>query len=313
MRAFTTTLLLLSLLPLAGCDELPWGRDGAGQLGGGAHALGPATTYERRLLFLATGPDLPATATFDFTAVIDSAGLRREAGIRLAADGRWTELLDGAWFTDAIREPWRILPHGELRVIVSDAGEIDALALDSEPGLRIEIGPRMAESSPVAGTQLVLQNATLTTTDSAYDGVLLDAQVGRARDATTPTATSIEALLAHGANYHAVVFRVTGGLVAWVNDDGESRIHRGVRLEGEPRDGGSGTAGLDTAGAAATGAEEPEGGPVVWRIVDPPELSGRVSAEIADSAAATGYTLVSGWIEEDGVRRDVFGLVRHAR
>jgi hypothetical protein len=299
MRAFTITLLLLCLLPLAGCEDMGWRHDRTDDRAGSGSALGPAATYERRLLFLATGPELPAAATFDFTAVPDSAGLRRTAGIQLAADRRWTRLLEGSWSTDRIREPWRILPHGELRVVVNDAGEVDALALSGDPGLRVEPGPLLAESSPDAGTQLVLRAASLTTEDSTYRGVLLDAQVGRAVETPSAAPTSIEALLAHGSGYHAVVVRAAGGHLAWVNDDGESRIHRGVRLEqrGEgPEDEGPG-----------------DEGATVWLIAGLPELSGRLRIELADTAAVPGYALVSGWVEDDGVRRDVFGLVRQTR
>lgn len=295
MRAFTITLLLLSIFPLAGCEDLPWSPEGdSGEAHSGPF---PATTYERRLLFLASGPNLPAAATFDFTAVTDSAGLQRAAGIQLATEGHWSELLDTAWSTDRVREPWRILPHGAMRVMVNEVGEIDALALDGDPGLRLETGELLAESSPDAGTQLVLRSARLMTADTAYEGVLLDAQVGRAQDTIAASvATSIEALLAHGSDFHAVVFRVGEGLLAWVNDDGESRIHRDVQIERLPGE---------------SDAAEVE--PTAWGIVAVPELSARVAAELADSAAVNGYTLVSGWVEDGGVRRDVFGLVRHDR
>jgi hypothetical protein len=143
----------------------------------------------------------------------------------------------------------------------------------------------------------VLRDATLMTADTAYPGVLLDAQVGRATSAPTDSApaaaASIDVLLAHGSDYNVVVVRAAGGLVAWVNEDGEARILRDVTLA------------RDTTHAAAS-----------WRIGAAQELTGTVSSEHPDStatSAAPDYVLVSGWIEDGGVRRDVFGLVRRRR
>jgi hypothetical protein len=60
--------------------------------------------------------------------------------------------------------------------------------------------------------------------------------------------------------------------------------------------------------------------PPAWRIEGPGEFRGRIAMEDSDLPAADeqgssfgSYSRVSGWIEDGGVRLDVFGLVRTPR
>ena len=74
------------------------------------------------------------------------------------------------------------------------------------------------------------------------------------------------------------------------------------------------------AGAAATGVPISEWFFIVASFGSLFMVSGKRGAEAAElvplrteGMAALGYVLVTGWIEERGARRDVFGLVRHVR
>jgi hypothetical protein len=103
-----------------------------------------------------------------------------------------------------------------------------------------------------------------------------------------------------------VVARAADGDVAWVHHAGRDDVFQGARLE-------------------PTSWENFEEGGVematAWRVVYSGEgLTGELVLEAADltplsgsDLSALGYTLVSGWIEDRGTRRPVFGLVRHVR
>jgi hypothetical protein len=330
-RFIRPLLLLLVLAAPGGCDDgAPWGSDDATPAGEPPADFGPSAAYERRLVFLGPGSDLPTAAILDFTALSDSAGVRRGARVRWLDAGEWRQVMDAGWEMAPLRDPWRVLPHGPLKVVVNDAGEIGAVSYRGEPSLRLESGRILAESSPDAGTQLVLRQARLMVADEeAVMGVLLDAQLGRpvrpsgrtpgaaAPDSTalagdtlppTPVARAgAEALLVADSGYHAVLASSASGELAWISYGGRDEIRREVALEP-----------IAWADFREADIQVPTG----WRITAPEgQVTGELMAEVADHAAlpdlgdvaALGYVLVSGWIEDRGVLHEVFGIIRHVR
>jgi hypothetical protein len=319
---------LLAGLALAGVS-LSCG-DGAGERQDGARQapvdFGPTAAYERRLVFLGPGQRLPTAAIFDFVAVSDSLGLRRGVRARLADGTEWHRLMDEGWTLDHMREPWRLVPHGPLKLIMGDAGELVALVLRDDLEVRIEPGPPLAGHTPDPGTQLVLRRGRLAIGADLVQGMLLDAQFGRpldpaaARDATAlngpdgspagddPTPVGRpgnEALLMDNAGFYAVFSASGAGPMAWLHVDGRDDVRRGARLE-------------------AIGWEPDEEGlqvPNAWRVVSPAGLTGELVAEAVDGVGmsgvpdleALGYAIVTGWIRDGGEHRDLFGLIRHAR
>ncbi|NIY11080.1 MAG: hypothetical protein GWN02_23650 [Gemmatimonadetes bacterium] len=106
--------------------------------------------------------------------------------------------------------------------------------------------------------------------------------------------------------YFLVLATASGRELAWVAGADQSEVVRGTRLE------------------PTAWADLPEAGtqvPTAWRILSPQgRLAGELDVEAADripitadGAAALGYVLVTGWVEDRGARREVFGLVRHVR
>lgn len=330
-RTHTLTPLILVLLAAA-CDG---GAPGAGETTADTarHDFGPTAAFDRRLLFLGPGAELPSAAVFDFGSLSDSAGIRRGARARIVEGDHWVRLVDAGWEMGPMRDAWRLVPHGSLKMVVSDAGELTSLTHRSETTtLRLVLGGVFAEQSPDAGTQLVLRRATLELDGVTADGVLLDAQLGRAlapgpgRDpaltspedsASTPEADTTasptpaarpgaEAVVVDGEGYSLVLATASGGDLAWVYGGGRSDVLWGARLE------------------PIAWADFQEGGtqvPTAWRVLSPQErIAGELDARASDHVAlraegltALGYVLVTGWIEDRGARRDVFGLVRHVR
>jgi len=285
--------------------------------------FGPTAVYERRIIFLGPGQRLPSAAVVDFVALSDSVGVRRGVRARLADGADWTRLMDEGWEMDRMRDPWRLVPHGPLRLVVGDGGELNALVFRRDAEVRLESGGALAGYSPDPGTQLVLRDARLAIGPELVHGILLDAQLGRALDPTTgrngsdladedtdgratPAAQrGAEALLIDAAGYYLILAASAAGQVGWIHHDGNDDVRRGARL-------------------SAVGWQPGEGGIQIanaWQLVGPGELTGELVAEAVDGVEidgpaqveSLGYAIVSGWIEDRGDRREVFGLVRHVR
>lgn len=329
-RSLKIVPLLLATALAPACENgSPWGA-GTSAPEEARHDFGPTAVYGRRLIFMGPGERLPTAAIFDFTTLSDSVSVQRGVRARVLLDEEWTSLMDVGWIMEPMREPWRVVPGGDLRVVVSDAGEFSSIAYRGEPAVRLQRGGLLAESSPDAGTQFLLRQATLAVDGETVRGILLDSQVGRAVDPAevgpspvpptdgpaarddgkvTPIARpGVEAFLVNTSGYYVVFASSADGEVAWVSYAGMDDLQRGGVLE-------------PTAWSEEDGDEGTDRQPTQWRIGGPGQLTGELSAVVTDivplpeqdGVSTLGYTLVSGWVGDDGVRRDVFGLVRHIR
>lgn len=324
----TRYLLTLAFVVAAGppaCENgIPVGRDAARSVQEPLD-LGPTAAYERRLIFLGPGQRLPSAAIVDFVAVSDSVGLRRGIRARLADGSDWSRLMDAGWEMERMREPWRLVPHGPLRLVVGDAGELGALVFRADPEIRMEPGTTLATLSPDASMQLLLRQGRLALGPDLVHGVVLDAQMGRSldpavsrdgrsgggevrapHDRATPAARpGAEALLLGDAGFHLVFASGADGPFAWLRHGQQDDVRRGARL-------------------AAVGWELDGDGfrvPNAWEVLGPSDLTGELVAEAVDGVDISdapdveglGYAIVSGWILDRGVHRDVYGLIRHVR
>lgn len=286
--------------------------------------FGPEAAYERRMIFLGPGQRLPTAAIVDFVAVSDEAGLRRGVRARLSDGTEWSRLMDAGWEMDRMREPWLLVPHGPMRLVIGDEGEVDAIVFRSDSEVRIEPGGLLGQRRADAGTQLVLRQGRLAFGGDLVQGILLDARLGRALstpperdraddqevrsadDGATPTVMpGAEALLLGEAGFYLVFGRSAEDQLAWLKYTHEDELLAGARL-------------------TAVGWElDPEGFrvPNAWQIIGNDYLAGELVAEVVDGVdvSATGeaeglsYAIVSGWVEDRGVHRDVYGVVRHVR
>jgi hypothetical protein len=318
LHLLTATVVVLAM---AACDGRGAnGRDPA-RAAQAPVDLGPTAAYERRLIFLGPGEVLPTAAIADFVAVSDTLGLRRGVRARVADGNDWTRIMDAGWEMDRMREPWRLVPHGRLRLVVGDAGELSALVFRGDPEVRIEPGGTLAQLAPEPGMQLVLRRGRLVVGPDLVQGVVLDVQLGRrlaaatsrevrtdaeGDDHATPAARpGAEAFLVGEAGFYMVFAAPEAGHLAWIRHGQQDEVRGGARL-------------------AAVGWELDPGGfrvPNAWQVVGPDDLTGELRAEVVDGvdvsaagdAEGLGYAIVSGWIEDRGVQRDVFGLVRHVR
>lgn len=316
----------LGLCVAPGCENVPsWGTDRTEPVAQEPTDFGPTAAYERRLIFVGPGQRLPTAAIVDFVSLSDSVGLRRGVRVRVADGDEWSRLLDLGWEGDPMREPWTLVPHGPLRLVAGDAGDLAAVVFRGDVEMRLEPGAPLAEYSVDRGTHLVLRQGRLSLGADLVHGLLLDAQLGRrldpavsrdgpAEDAletdaegdATPSARpGAEALLLDNAGYYLVFATSTSGQIGWSHHDGHDVVRRGARL------------------VAASWQEAGDNVqvPNAWRIAGPGELTGELVAELVDGVEIgraaeverLGYAIVSGWVDDGDVRREVFGIVRHAR
>lgn len=343
-------LIFSTVLLLAGCSA-----DDPPAPGTGAEADAPAearlVAYSERLFFL-SGPDpVPRAAVFDFVAHVDSTAVHRSSRAWTAEGERWQPLVDTAWQMAPMRDPWRLMPHGPIRLVVDREGELDALLFRSaDEGFSLEIGGAVAEWSPGSDTQVRLRRAELATPGGAADaadsreriavpGALVDVRLGSERMLSAEE-DHAEAYLTDGRGLFLVVLDHPDRhrRVAWLSDGAGEESWENVRLEPSaytPADSvapavGAGAAASGAAsGGAANAAAAPSGQapgravtsrgvPSVWRITAPRDsITGelrRVGAT-AGASAEIGLFTVRGWIEGGGEqrRRSVYGIVRHGR
>lgn len=325
MRPVFAGAVLLVVLAAPACDDGGSGVPPAPQAD-----FGPTAAYNRRFMFLGPGNgSLPAAAVFDFGTLSDSIGIRRGARARLGGAEGWQALMDAGWEMEPMREPWRLVPYGPLKMVVGETGELSALVVRDSAATRLELGQTLAEHSPDVGTQLVLRTASLHRDSDNTAGVVLDAQLGRAvnpalavrelpprggaggdsaRASPTPIALpGADALLRGEQGYYAVLATASSGSFAWIRNGERSEVWSGARLE-------------------PTAWSDPDESsvqvPTAWRIFSADGgLHGELTAQATDRIVLRGtgtlealaYVLVTGWVQDRATRRDVSGLVRHVR
>lgn len=351
MKRLTRLLLLLPLLAAAtGCENgAPWANGDAESRGQPVLDLGPTAAFERLFVFLGPGDRIPTAAVFDFSALSDSVGVRRGVRGRLADGDAWVPLLDVGWEMGVMHEPWRIVPHGPLKLMVADGGELSAVAFRGEPSVRLEPGALLAEATPDAGTQLLLRQAALVMDGEVVNGILLDAQLARTVPASAPLRRADRGAGSGedpggepGREIDPAESPDEGGADAAVLATPTARPgaeallvdNSGYYLVLAPSPNG------DVAWISEGGRDEVQRGvslepiawtdylegnaqvPTAWRIVAPDDgLTGEIQVEAATltpltgfhDLSALGYVLVTGWIEDGTPRRSVYGLVRHVQ
>lgn len=316
-RRWARRLALAAVLVLGACQgDLPWMNDDEAGPGPGADET-PPSSFDRRFLFLPEAGASPITAiVFDFGVLHDSEATRRTARV-LLADSAWSLLMDEAWRMDPMREPWRLVPHQSLRILVGETGDVEALRLDGD-SIRFLPGPTLAEYAPDGATQFQLRDAVLQLDSVRLQGVLLDLQSARPLDEAdsppprdlartdtapaSPVGYTADALVLDDAGFRMVIGHSATGPIVWLHHPQWQDVWDGAALA-----------------PAEYGLAQPAGRtvPIAWHLI---LASGDTAAELrvagTDYATGTddrlhGAALVRGWIEISGERRDLRGVLRH--
>lgn len=296
---------------LAGCG----GADPDGGTPDDDRAARSAWRYDRETTFLTWDEAGLAAAPFSFSTVPRGERLEREVHAWLADSATWDEFLREAWSSSAAGGVWRILPHGDLRIAAGGPG-VEALWYESAGRrLRLDVGdPRSAWHGGERERFRVLGGAVTIGTSRRAGLVIEELQVSSRRTAGEP-----ETL------HDRIVLLDREGLALYL-------LHE--RAAGTPDGATGGSAWVLTPGTEEAAQE----GRVEWLEVRPLEEARRdiplrwrfaaAGAGVAGEVEALGYhaTLgaerggrrdvemrytVEGWIERNGERVEVMGIVRH--
>ncbi|HUH11653.1 MAG TPA: hypothetical protein VMK65_01030 [Longimicrobiales bacterium] len=283
---------MLTLLALGACERAS--APGTAEAGGEEEPAAPALAlYRRELLFLPAGEEGGAVV---LTAQVRPAADRALRGTHawLRRGGEWTPLLQDQWEAAPLRQPWRILPHGTLRVLVEDGGELESLIFGrAADAPRLNQGPVSGEWTSGPQARVLLREGELLAGAAAAPGLVLDVELGATALPATPMGAAL--FLIDGDGTAVAALRLP---------EGELRLltFAGALAEEEA------LVRLERAGAG-------------WRLVD--AEGGDVLAELqGDRAAADPDTVadphalptrppatVRGWLRNEEGRRDVRGLL----
>lgn len=166
-------LAIAATLVLAGCGE-----DGTRLDPSGRTSETPRAEYTREMIFVAG--DATAGAVLEFATTEYAAEVRRSARAWAEDGSGWTPLFDLSWQGPPLRNAWRLVPHGPLRIRVGLDDDVEALLVrDGEETLAaLETGDFVTEWSPATSAQMVIREATLTLDGNAVAGWLVDARFG---------------------------------------------------------------------------------------------------------------------------------------
>lgn len=168
-----TRATLLAAVFAAACDDA--------RIGGTPDEAGDERTraaYTREMIFVAD--DATAAALLDFSAADVGSAVRRRATGWAEAGSGWTPLYDLSWQGSPVRQPWRLVPQGPMRLRVGLNGEVEAV-LVREGGADVaalEHGDFVAAWAPHPAAQIVLREASLAVGSEPIAGWLIDARFG---------------------------------------------------------------------------------------------------------------------------------------
>lgn len=273
--------------------------------------------YNRAITFVSWAGGEIAAAPFSFRTSPRGQRYEREVGAWLANGSTWDRFLEEAWSSQATGGVWRMVPHGELRMAVGGSG-VEALWYDSG-GRRLRLDVGDARSTWLGGERVRfrLLEGSMSVGSSRRSGVVVEElQVLR------PTATGESGLV-----HDRMVLLDQEGFALYL-------LHE--REAGAPAPDPAATSWAFVRGgedAVQEGRvewiemlpvqEARRDIPLHWRFEAPElDLRGEVTALGQDASIGLErggrrelemrYT-VEGWLERDGERVEVKGIVRHAQ
>jgi hypothetical protein len=176
LSLFGAGLLLMSLL--AGCD--PSAKPPAETQGLEPDSLTPtrnfqARHYERHIVFLTFQGDSTLIVPWSFSARTRPDGVDREVRGWLARSETWDAFLWERWEAPPNSAPWRILPHGPVRLVVGAEDAVETI-LFQEGGRNLEVSPGelLVEWSGQRAQTFRIHEGRIVLSDQTVEGHVLD-------------------------------------------------------------------------------------------------------------------------------------------
>lgn len=166
-------ILLALTLAVAGCGteapapDRPAADPGVAPL--------PGRTYERALVFTTLRSDSVLMVPWIVEARARPGGVDRRARGWLFRAGEWEPFLSESWETPPTNAPWRVLPHGPMRLIVGMDDVLERVAfIDGAQRLEVALAGALAEWSGRRSETFQLADASLTLGEATTPGMVLD-------------------------------------------------------------------------------------------------------------------------------------------
>lgn len=185
-RRLVRAAVIASLL--AGCGE-PEGPPSTGAVVGEPAADSGnfvEGVYERNFVFASLEGDSAFMVPWLMTATQTPDSVVREATGWIARGGVWDRFYAQRWRTPPTRAPNRILPHGELGLLVRDEGIVDGIVFEDPPrSLEIILGQGDEAWTGARGGTFQALTGSAYLADQRIDGMVLD--MARASAGDRPT------------------------------------------------------------------------------------------------------------------------------
>ncbi len=272
----------------------------------------PDRLYERSIVFSTVGTDTAFMVPMLFTAETHADGIARTARGWLRRGSTWDAFHDASWDTPPSRAPWRLLPHGGLRLVVGVEDAITTIVFEEGPRvLELEFGNVLIEWTGRTGQVFRLLDGALFLSEQRVGGIVVDAT--RTLASSGPPGGDW-AFLMSGDSLQVVLESTR------YEPPGTPGVYHGWgRLDSRELQWPS-----LTVEWPETSAFEParQDVPAEWSIVGGQDLVGTLTAETAQLQAGDGpgpllpvdgLFGVSGTLVIDGQAFPVRGLIRHTR
>jgi hypothetical protein len=182
LSLFRNGLLLLTLaLALAGVAGCTPSREPAPDTGSQEEAARApdrnfhGRSYERNLVFLATGSDSTLIVPWLFAARTWPGGVDRRVQGWLARSETWDRFMDDIWEAPPTRVPWRILPRGPTRLILGLDEALERVVYREGPRhLEVAFGALLVEWTGPRAQTFRIQEGAARLSELRMDGLVLD-------------------------------------------------------------------------------------------------------------------------------------------
>jgi len=171
----TASLLLFLLLGCAPGEEFPPGEGVQGEDASQANRNFQGRSYERHIVFLTFRGDSTLLVPWSFSARTGPDGVDREVRGWLARSETWDPFLTDRWEAPPSSAPWRILPHGPVRLMVGLEDALETI-LFQEGGrnLEVNLGELLVEWSGQRAQTFRVHEGTVVLSDQTVEGHILD-------------------------------------------------------------------------------------------------------------------------------------------
>ena len=177
MNVGHTLRSMVILAALAGCDAAAEPTARPTRASGDSEDAGPAvgSVYERDVVFLGREQDSLVAVPFAFSSTVLDEGVARSVRGWLYRDGSWDPFHRSEWETGSTRTPWRILPHGSLRLVMGLEDGLEAIIFEEGPRqMDVRLGEGADPWSGPLGETLSLQAGEMSISGTRVPGMAFE-------------------------------------------------------------------------------------------------------------------------------------------